>query len=87
MGFTPSIQLKCIGKSYRGRVCQASWYKFPVPCLGHEDNLLIILIDIALVRVIETGALHWKQDLKCNTLIDARDETVPASMVARGAPR
>ena len=39
MGFMASMKLKCIGWSYRGQVRQASWFKFPVPCLGQENKL------------------------------------------------
>ena len=84
-GFMASIQLKCIGRSYRCHVHQARWFKFPVPCLGQENKLLIIFIDVALAHVIEKGTLQWKPgfDMQC---IDARYDTVPASMVVRAAP-
>ena len=68
MGFMASMKLKCIGWSYRGQVRPASWFKFPVPCLGQENKLLIIFIDVALVHVIEKGTLQWKQGLTCNAL-------------------
>ena len=68
MGFMALIQMKCIGRPYRGQVRQASWYKFPVPCLGQENKLLIIFIDVALAHVIENGTLQWKQGLTCNAL-------------------
>ena len=68
MGFMASMKLKCIGWSYRGQVRQASWFKFPVPCLGQENKLLIIFIDVAFVHVIEKGTLQWKQGLTCNAL-------------------
>ena len=56
MGFMALIQMKCIGRPYRGQVVR------------QENKLLIIFIDVALAHVIENGALQWKQGLTCNAL-------------------
>ena len=84
MGFMALIHMKCIGRPYRGQVRQASWYKFPVPCLGQDQASHHLHRRSARpchrkwYPAVETGF-----DMQC---IDARYDTVPASMVVRAAP-